>query len=540
MTGSGFWTGGESAHADTAPAPAWPLGNNRIHCSSEAKIHEALLVAAGGESSISKHPLPMKNPTTPDYHSNIMQERLMTETERIEGLVQKCRDAYFPESLIEMMTDFLAGRGTLAQLPEEWQQAQETERQCNPSPFSAFLNAGLIFSDFISRPHPAGEGLDALDRRLLDLCLATRQVRFFFQALWREKRIDEACEHLLSQGVEERQLLIWLLEAKQLSVDGYSGTITPLGYRMLAYIPHHADELPALVEGQLGHGYWLAPRFISLLLAAQPPFVDLAWQVVQQAQQHETHDYTVVGNCASMLLRADPERFTAFVREVASQIDPVNESSRLTALQALLEQDRAQHIDLAVQAVRAPLPSGRWDACRFQVFGLETAYQFDSVKYWPLLEEAALSRNGHLRTVALRLLSQASFDQARPVLQRGVASGSISDVALEALWALLKQPWDGQQDYVLALLAHRFKQVRECASAWLAEQGEVIIERVAPFVAHPRAETRLAAVQTFQRVGGVQVQALLATQLASEKVPRVKQAILEVVGVVEADTAPPE
>lgn len=440
----------------------------------------------------------------------------MTEQERIDLITQHCRSARYPEPLVEAISAYLSGKGPLEQALAEWQAAKARKQYLHPS--------------YITLSDSSTETLDALDLRILELCAASDHVRQFFYVVIQQERFEQAYDYLLKRGVTEQQLHLWQLEMLSWAVER-TGKLTRLGQRLLTYLPEHFDEMLALIEERKDHGYWLTPAFVNLLIAAQPPYLDLAWQVVQRAQQHEAPYHNVVGQCAKLLLKADPARFTPWVRELASRVDKENDWSRVVALQALLEQDVAQHIDLALAAARAPVPSKKkWGFVQYQLVGLRAAYTFDPVKYWPLVEEAALSHNHQLGQLAIKLLGGASFEQARPVLQSCVASAP-GYTALPALELLLKTPWEGQQGCVLALLAHRSKQIRERVSKWLAAQGETVIDEIAPLLAHGSADARLAAAETLQRVGGKRVQALLAGRLDCEKAQRVRQVILDVAGL---------
>ncbi len=447
----------------------------------------------------------------------------MTEAERIDAIEQWSRTyhRHLPEALVQAVVHYLKGEGALARARQEWQAARKS---------------GFVYPFFIHLS--PDETLDALDLRILDLCITTNLVVSFLGAVSEQKRINQAVDYLLSQGIEQRQILTWMLGLLHSTVDS-QGNVTALGQYILSYLPEQTDELLKAVAAAEHLAYfWHLSDFIKLLVKAQPPYLDLAWQLVQQQEQaeQEEHRYTYgLGICVQMLLEADPARFTAWARKVASSSSPENEYERVQALQALMKQDPARHIDLAVAAARTP-PPDYWknSYAVAQCAGLEAAIAFDSAKYWPLLEEAADSQNYYLSGQAVKLLAGFSFDQARPALQRCVASAEHRS-ASKALDRLLQQQWDGQQAYALSLLAHRSKQVRKRVSAWLATRGEAAIEDIAPFLSHRSADARLAAVQTLGRIGSERAKSLVAARLGDkEKAPRVRAAILDVVSIEEA------
>ena len=448
----------------------------------------------------------------------------MTEAERLDTIEVYCRTrSRYPETLTDAILDYLKGSGSLEQVGAEWQEATEKKR--------------YIYAVFIHLSN--ARELDALDLRILDLCIVTTSIMNFLGNIQQQRRFDQARDYLLSHGVDEQQVLGYMVELMNNTVDG-QGQPTRLGLRILAYLPERLDEILQMVEIRQGHyNARLFTSFIQLLVKAQPPLLDLAWQAVQQREQHEPEPAyrSALGGCARLLLQVDAARFTGWVRKLAGPESRGNSASRAMALQALMELDPAQHIDLAVQATRQPFPSERrYNYAQVQIAGLHAAIAFDPVTYWPLLDEAVISQNYYLAAQAIKLLAAANFDLARPTLQHCLANGT-SVSALLALKLLLKQPWNGREDYVLSLLAHRSKQVRERASTWLVAQGQAAIEGISPYLTHRSADARLAAVQTLAKIGGERAHALLAARLDPEKSLCVKAAILDAIGVPAARAA---
>lgn len=156
---------------------------------------------------------------------------------------------------------------------------------------------------------------------------------------------------------------------------------------------------------------------------------------------------------------------------------PKEQVGRLAALQALLAQNPAAHVDLAVEAVRAPGKS--WIDEQLRLLGLTAAYALDPVRYFPLVEEAAQSTDQHLGELAVEYLSGASFEQALPALQCCVAQEHPGG-RLKALKVLLSQPWEGQADCARTLVADRFKPIRTLATRWLRAHDEPITAHVIP------------------------------------------------------------
>lgn len=100
-------------------------------------------------------------------------------------------------------------------------------------------------------------------------------------------------------------------------------------------------------------------------------------------------------------------------------------------------------------------------------------------------DQAEKPYKARLYPAFIKLLAAANFDRARPTLQYYLAHGD--NVGAErALAGLLKQPWDGQLDYALSLLAHRAKGVREHISKWLVAQGQAAVEGIASAILRSR------------------------------------------------------
>lgn len=437
--------------------------------------------------------------------------------ERIEAIVQKCRRPHYyypyPESLITAICQYVAGEGALAQIQQEWKQAGYIV-QFSPWQF-------IVVSD------PAAERLDELDLRVLDICIATDSIRGFLRIIAEQGPIEQAYRYLLSQGVDKQLALKELFLA-----DNYmdqSEQITALGKLLLSLIPTYFGEIPTILAQAAGEN--VSPTFFKLLLAARPAgYLDLALALAQAAQKQAPTNYHL-GECAALLVKHNYAHFREWARQVASLSNP-NERARITALQALLECDEAANIDLAVEAFRTPSSYQR-DKVELQRVGLEAAYRFDPVKYLPLMEEAAVSINEPLRRHAFNLLKEADFQQVGLMLQRCITSGEI-EVASSALDTLLGYEWPERQDYLISLLSHRFKLIRETSAAELAKAGERAIEALAPSLAHKSADARLAAIYALQRIGGEQARALLMARLDVEKSLKIKQAILDVAGVAAA------
>lgn len=450
----------------------------------------------------------------------------MNHATRITQIAQRCQAYPYPEQLTKAITAYLAGQGSLSEVEQEWHRARSSQYLHPP----AFLGVSL----FSSGP------LDDLDVRILDLCLISDYLSAFLIEARHRMVLPQVVDHLARQGLDEQAIV--RLVAPSISSATDLGGVTLLGQLLLTALPEQLDTLLAAIRwhttGRLD--------LMKLLLAAQPPRVELAWQVVQRMEQEQARAGSAqtrapdwpgeLGHCAALLFRTDPNRFTPWVRHLAAPGSRAHAQARYAALEALLVSDPAHHMDLAAEVVRGPALTGPW-GWEFQCLALQAAYRFNPAHFWPLLEEATLSQSPQVGAQALNLLITAPPEEARPVLQRCVSRG-ISVTALKALEVLLSQPgWAGQQAYALAQLIHASRRVQRAASTWLAARGEPIVDQVAPFLAHSKSTTRLSAVETLQRIGGPRVDAWLSARLDQETTQQIREQILKTIAIPSAQPA---
>jgi hypothetical protein len=436
----------------------------------------------------------------------------MENRERINAIAECCRHARYPEPLTLAITDYLSGQESLAEVRPAWEMLCEKERQ-----FSYFLDL-----------HYTRESLDVLDLRLLDICTVTLHAGTFFWIIAWQGPVQQARDHLLSQGFSEQEVLISILQGlgwqRRPGYGMSDNAASALGQLFCSYLPHYFEFIKETLEDTQSRA-----AFLRMLLNTQPPFFELAWQVAQTINEREVAISSILGTCAQRLLACDPDRFTDWARYIAGPTGPADEYSRLVALKALLEQDPARHIDLAVEAVHAPAPTWAY-GFEPQMTGLLAVYAFDQTLALPLIEATALGQHYILAQHAIKLLVGNKTEQTRPMLQRCVADGRLL-VALTALHCLLEQSWDGQQDYILSLLTHPAKKLRDEASAWLAQQGGAIIDAVAPFLIHQDIGARCSAVQTLLRLESERATVLLDDHLKKETSQQVRKAIIDGIGL---------
>ncbi len=455
----------------------------------------------------------------------------MTEAERIELFRSYSQFCHYPPALTDAICDYLAGQGSLEQVEQHWQFGL----------YSIFMSRPSLLGAWKFGAHPsAAQGLDALDCRLLDICKATEQVWNCLQDVHNPATLQQALEYLLTQGMAPPVLLQGATRILHAAFNPF-GKLTPLGEALLTLLPAHQDALfdaslhaPALWPEHRGQAPWL----VRLLLAAEPPALDTAQQVTEAlAAVDENPNVDALGQCAILLLKAAPDRFTPWVCQVAGPDSRASMSSRLLAAKTLLEHNPAAHYDLAMGVLRDTMKAQGWNMYTLRRDMVELLFQFDSLRTLPLLTELVLALQSWETWRMQQLLAQAPFDQARPHLQRCVAEGGIAG-ASQALKTLLSQQWEGHQEYAVSLLAHRYKRIRKEAIVWLAQQGEAVIDGITPFLTHTDPAIRLSAIAALAALGGKHALAILAARLHQEKTPKVRQAIFEVVGLPASQQHP--
>jgi hypothetical protein len=443
----------------------------------------------------------------------------MDMTERINLVIGHCREAEYPEPLIEVFSSYLATGESLAQVQQTWLAAQPLKNDLPPSFSTLFSNQETIF--------------DELDQRRLDICLATNNLEMLLENLSDESPI-EPLFHYLQQHGQQQAVLEYLMACYDWMSNDKP---TSLGRLLLYYLPDHFPAmLPLMKQNNWDNEY---EEFLNLLADVQPsPFGDLAWQTVQQIPQG------YLGDSVAPLLKIDLNRFRAWAQQVASPNGPGDESDQVDALRALFDNDFANNLNLAVDIASGKRVFGnRWNTRRARQSAIETLFLHDPAQYLYLVDEAVASKEYALSRAALGLLEKVDQEQARPVLQRAVRVGMVY-TAVQAARQLLEQEWEGRQAYALSLLAHKSKQVRDIAIEWLLPQGEALIQQVSPLLGDKSAYARLAAVEVVVKLhlGEERTRALLAGPLETEKAVSVKQAIVDAIGLPEppADTNPAE
>ncbi len=444
--------------------------------------------------------------------------------ERLEQIATQCRTRYrpFPEPLISAICAYLGGSGSLLQVRREWKAAK--------------MSNDYYFGHFIVLSSPRPEQLDEMDLRILDICLVIQAAGTYLHQFADSPVLEQIHQHMLKLRMGAPKIIKALMTCHSFIKKTAEDQVVPtaLGRLLLSYLPEHFE---VMLKQLSAHPYsYTTQPFFYLLLAARPEgYLDMVEQVARATHPNQQDWYV------AELLKADQARFTVWAREVATASIQNTQSYYYYALEALLKADPARHLDLALAAAKAPL-TNRWHHTKLQCIGLEAAFRFDAVKYLPLVEEAAISTSYYYGLKAVELLKEADFEQARPILQRCIASGQ-TDVTLKALEVLKEHSWPERRSYAISLLAHPSKRMRTAVLGWLwgetfREEQAALVDEIIPFLTDKRLYVRHSAVLALQQIKDERIPGILAARLDKEKASQVRFSILDTAGVAEVITPP--
>lgn len=423
------------------------------------------------------------------------------------------------QALAQTITAYLEGSGPLEDVRVAWE--AEPERHTAAPIYFAWRDIAELMA-LAKNQGPMSE----LDLRYVAVTALIHSFPDVINSLGTNERKQQALEFLRQEQPGPRILLMAVVATLFYAFEK-NGQLTPLGEYLLTYVPGVIDALAA--QNDPSHQVW---RFsypwnyvglVQLLLSATPPDLERAWLVVRQASQTDAAFGSAINACARLLFKHDPLRATAWARELVKTHPDA--WARQAALHHLIQRDAAAHVDLAVEIARSPIASENWGELHLYWEAVRSAYRFDPVAYFPLIEAAALDRqHPSIAERAVRELATTLNEQTRALLQRCVTS-NILLASKEALKALLQQPWEGMQTFIVSLVNHPFSYIRQQAWDWLAQQGEASIEPLAALLADRSPATRLAAAQTLGQIGTERAAALLFARVEIEKTAKIRQAI---------------
>ena len=121
----------------------------------------------------------------------------MDATERINMLIGHCREAQYPEALLNALSAYLSGDGSLEQVQQEWQ-AHPLQDPAFPPSF-----AYLAPTD--------AEALDELSQRCLDFCIATNHLETILEGLNAETPMKPLFGYLQKQPAQQQKIIEYLI-----------------------------------------------------------------------------------------------------------------------------------------------------------------------------------------------------------------------------------------------------------------------------------------------------------------------------------------
>ncbi|HEY7125451.1 MAG TPA: HEAT repeat domain-containing protein [Ktedonobacterales bacterium] len=436
-----------------------------------------------------------------------------TATERLHSIAEILQSQPINSALVQSINAYLAGLGSMDEVRAAW--------EADPGRLLASAPIYMAWNE-VHKLLAIAQGSDPLDEfemRYVAVSVVLFSYTYMLYGLGTTARMQQALE-FLRQSVSDPRIL--LMCAVDTAYYAFRSPRSPLGQCLLSFVPEVIDALAALESAWKWPHHWNYAGLVILLLAAEPPDLEHAWLLVRLADQHGYASRPFMEECLRLLLQADPERATEWARSLVQTHEDA--WIRTTALNLLMQRDPARHIDLAAEVARSPVPSNDWNEVRLREDALKATYSFDPVAHFPLIEAAALGQHASLAYRALQILSENRNEQAHQLLQRCVTDGVLL-ASQRALNMLTGQPWEGQQAFILSLLAHRFSDIRQKAWAWLARQGDASLEPLTALLADRRAAIRHAAAQALGQIGTERAIALLASRLEHETSARVRQTI---------------
>lgn len=174
---------------------------------------------------------------------------------------------------------------------------------------------------------------DALDLRILDICLHQHQLASFLRAYAGDKerrhtRLQQICEYVQRREVDVQTFLNLLADGGYDWACDQEGNLTPLDDLVRPYLAAHLERFDDVAEARHRRG-----SLIQLLLAGPSPLLDEARDIAecdgQGALEVRFHGpcglvyyHWALGQHMARLLKADPERLTPLARHLAGKTSP--------------------------------------------------------------------------------------------------------------------------------------------------------------------------------------------------------------------------
>ena len=374
--------------------------------------------------------------------------------------------------------------------------------------------------------------LSVLDLRLIDICISLNQTPLVLNMIAHSGAVSEALTHLIDRGIGEQDLVQMCLKSFYLVDRGWQPTA--LGRLVLSWLPRYEAEW--LQAARTPFGWGPSTALVALALAANPPRLDLARQLLREATPHASY----AAQSVRLLLKADPAGFENWAREAA--LPPYPTGTRQGVLIVLREHAPDLAFELACQILRETPPEDEspeiarqraWERAQLRSAALDIAFARAPETYLATVEDVATTDEfWRIGRHAISLLGKSSYSGASEALRRIVEKGS-RQARIAALRTVLESAWTGKTAYALELLGHRSNLLRAEAMAWLEGERVDMIPTATPLLDDSHMQARLAAVGVLRHVGTPAAHALLLARLGVEKQARVHRALLDALGMLE-------
>lgn len=470
--------------------------------------------------------------------------------ERVQMLLDYCRDHHIPEEVAQAAARYLKTGASSAEFISAYHalsgQARVDTNAAEGDVRGRFLMEALSSAD---------AELDAVDRRILDLCfaLASITVRQFYCDIGSHDRVQAACAYACERHTDETHVWQYLLGVHEPLVLDADGTPNAASSALLSFLP---AQLPDV---------WIGMRAFQRITFARQmrrlgsPYAEMITTQMlddlrDEIERHWLYSHREVTDFYDL----DPRRYDEWVFRLAetSSSNALSDWGRTAILKHLRERNSPRYLDLALDFARKPVAPKDRDAT-LQCAGLAVAYQADRPRYHKLLVDALLGSSQPLITCALmtalrdedtywtRVCFQRYLaDMKRPgpiihissremPMRTQLALGHLEPGHLEsgylasgrrapfivASWLLNSddESLEQRRAYALTLLTHRNQEVRELAISWLSLQGSDVVSDVAPLLHSRTAATRLHAARILAAIGDENAYELLRARLATER-----------------------
>lgn len=468
--------------------------------------------------------------------------------ERVQTFLDYCRDHHIPDEVAQAAARYLTTGASSTEFISAYH-ALRGQALVDTNAAEADVR-GRFLMEALS---PADADLDALDRRILDLCfaLASITVRQFFCDIGSHNRVQAACAYACERHTDETHVWQYLLGVHEPLVLDADGTPTAASSALLSRLPAQLSDV------WFGIRAFQRTAFARQMRRLGSPYAEMITTQMLDDLRDEIERHWLTSHREVIdFYDLDPRRYDEWVFRLAetSSSNALTDWGRTAILKHLRERNSPRYLDLALDFARKPVAPKDRDA-RLQCAGLAVAYQADRPRYHMLLVDALLGSSQPLITCTLMTaLKDEDTYWTRVCFQRYLADmkrpGPIIHISsrempmrtqmalghlesgrrtpfIVASWLLNSddESLEQRRAYALTLLTHRNQEVRELAISWLSLQGSDMVTDVAPLLHSRTAATRLHAARILAAIGDENAYELLRARLATERNDEVRRVL---------------